>query len=178
MSESARIKTALERNRKAVTLRPAVGQGTAVTTVRLQDGTGGTCEISDGSWTFVAGLAKSGGGADAGPDPGVLGRAALGSCLAMGYRVWAAALEIPLDAVSVEVQTDYDARGMFGLDGIAPGWRRVRYTVTVESPASEEEIQRLVEHADARSPLLDDFRRPLEITRDVKVITSSASRSV
>ena len=173
MAESARIKTAVERSRKAVTLRPSVGQGTAVTTVRLQDGSGGACEISDGPWTLIAGLGATSGGDEVGPDPGVLARAALGSCLAMGYRVWAAMLDIPLDAVTVEVHADYDARGMFGVDGIAPGWQRVRYAVAIESSAPEEDVLRLIEHADARSPLLDDFRRPLEVTREVRLIRAT-----
>ena len=170
MSEAARIKTALERNQRAITLRPSIGQGTAVTRVRLQDGSGGTCEITDGRWRLIAGMEKGAGGAAAGPDPGVLGRAALGSCLAIGYRGWAAVLGVPVNLITVEVQADYDARGMFGLEGVSPGWQRLRYIVTVESPAPEADVLRVIEHADARSPLLADFRNPLAITREARII--------
>ena len=38
MHDDATIRTALERNVKAVTLRPSIGQGTAITKVRLNPG--------------------------------------------------------------------------------------------------------------------------------------------
>ena len=51
----------------------------------------------------------------------------------------------------------------------SPGWQRLRYLVTVESPAPETDVVRVIEHADARSPLLADFRDPLAITREVRI---------
>ncbi len=82
MERTEQIKLAFERNAKAMSLRPSVGQGTAVTKVRLRDGL--TCDVEDGNWKLtVDGPAKSGGDGR-GPDPGVYGRMALGSCLAIG----------------------------------------------------------------------------------------------
>jgi uncharacterized OsmC-like protein len=86
--DSHEIRTAIERNVKAVTLRPAIGQGTAVTRVRLRDGL--ASDIQHGPWSLVAGTTEKYGGTNEGPNPGVLGRAALGSCLAIGYAMWAA----------------------------------------------------------------------------------------
>ncbi|MEX0771260.1 MAG: hypothetical protein WD035_11030 [Balneolaceae bacterium] len=43
MSDPEKIKEAFERNQKAVKLRPENGKSTAVTKVRLYDGT--TCEV-------------------------------------------------------------------------------------------------------------------------------------
>jgi len=48
------IRTALERNVKAVSLRPSVGQGTAVTRVQWTGGL--TCEVEDGPWKLVVGM--------------------------------------------------------------------------------------------------------------------------
>ena len=45
------------------------------------------------------------------PIQGVFTRAGLGSCLAIGYAIHAALMDIPLDDVEVTVETDYDARG-------------------------------------------------------------------
>jgi hypothetical protein len=103
------IRTAIERNVKAVTLRPSVGQGTAVTKATLRDGL--TCDVQEGPWTLVAGMTEKYGGTNAGPNPGVYGRAALGSCLVLGYAMWAARLGVPLDALEVEVHASYDVRG-------------------------------------------------------------------
>jgi len=93
------IRTALERNVKAVALRPSVGQGTAVTRVRLREGL--ACDVNEGPWTLTAGMTEKYGGTNAGPNPGVLGRAALGSCLALGYGMWAARLGVPITSLDV-----------------------------------------------------------------------------
>ena len=99
-----RTKAALERNMKALQLRPSVGRGTAVTKVRIRDGC--TAEIEDGGWKLIADESVKDGGNGEGPDPGVYGRAALGSCLAMGYAQWAAVLGVPIDSIDVEVHAD------------------------------------------------------------------------
>lgn len=160
MAEAKELKNIQERNVKALKLRPAIGQGTATTTVRVRDGL--TCDIEDGRWRLVADEMPGDGGAGEGPDPGVLVRAGLGSCLAMGYVQWAARLEIPLDSVEMSVEADYDARGMFGVDESVPaGWTGVRYTATISSSAPPERVRELVETADRYSPILDDVRRAL-----------------
>ena len=38
----------------------------------------------------------------------MLGRGALGSCLAMGYMMWAAKLGVPIAGLEVEVQGEMD----------------------------------------------------------------------
>src|SRR3990172_3454948 len=141
-----KMRTALERNMKAVELRPSVGRGTAVTRVRIRDGC--TAEIEDGGWKLIADESVKDGGNGEGPDPGVYGRAALGTCLAIGYAQWAAKFGVTLETIEVEVEADYDASAMFGLDDATPpGWGGVRYTVRVESSAPEAEVQRVLDYA-------------------------------
>jgi uncharacterized OsmC-like protein len=168
----ARIKTAIERNIKALELRPSVGRGTAVTKVRVRDGL--TCDLEDGPWKLVADNSKGEGGNGEGPDPGVFGRAALGSCLAIGYMMWAAVLEVPITSLEVEVQADYDAVGMFGVDDSKPaGWSAMRYIVIVESPASEADVRRVLDRGDRYSPLLHDFRSPISVEREVRITAAA-----
>jgi len=168
MSGAKDLKTIIERSVKALRLRPSVGQGTATTTVKVRSGV--TCDIEDGPWKLVADEMPGDGGAGLGPDPGVFGRAALGSCLAMGYAMWAAKLEIPVDSVEVVVEADYDARGMYGVDdSVSPGWTALRYTAHISSPAGEEKVRELVEYADRHSPLLDDFRRAISVTGELRI---------
>src|SRR3990172_11191230 len=131
-----KMRTALERNMKAVELRPSVGRGTAVTRVRIRDGC--TAEIEDGPWKLIADESTKDGGNGEGPDPGVYGRAALGTCVAMGYALWAAQLGVPVDGIEVDVHADYNAVGMYGVDdSVAPGWGAMRYIVRIESSAPE-----------------------------------------
>ena len=171
MAHAEKIKTAFERNGKAVALRPSIGRRTVVSRARIRDGV--ACHIEEGPWKLTADLKKTSGGNETGPSPGVLGRAALGSCLAMGYVLWAAKLGVPLSSVEVEVQTDVDARGRYGIAAIPPGYLDVRYTVTVESTAEESDILKMIDQADAHSPLYDVFSRALKLRRKVLVVDKS-----
>jgi uncharacterized OsmC-like protein len=116
-------------------------------------------------------MGPAAGGAGAGPSPGVLGRGALGSCLALGYAMWAARLGVVLDSVEVEVQADYDSRGELGVaDDVAPGYSQVRYHVTIASRAPEEDVRRVVETADKYSPYRDVFARANDVRRELTIV--------
>jgi OsmC-like protein len=122
---TGQLKVIQDRTTNALSLRPSIGIGTATTTARVRSGL--TCDIEDGPWTFVADEMPGEGGAGVGPDSGVYGRAALASCLAIGYVMWAARLEVSLETVEVIVEADYDARGRYAVDGLGgarkPGGR-------------------------------------------------------
>jgi uncharacterized OsmC-like protein len=163
-----RIRTAFDRNRKAVTLRPAMGQGTAVTRVRLDEGL--TCHVRDGAWELTSGMSPKAGGAGEAPDPGVFGRAALGSCLAVGFTMWAARAGVPIDSVEVEVHADYDVRGEYGIDDVAPSYSEIRYTITVHSHAPEADIRFVLEKAESVSPYLSMFRDPQNVRGELRVL--------
>jgi uncharacterized OsmC-like protein len=165
-TSAERIRSTFERNAKALALRPSIGQGTAVTRVRLQEAL--TCEVQEGNWTFTADMNEKSGGENRGPNPGILGRAALGSCLAIGYALWAAKLEVAIDSLEVEVQADYDSRAIYGIDNVEPGYAEVRYIVHVASAAPESEVLRLIEMADAHSDFLHVFTRPQRVRREVR----------
>jgi len=100
----------------------------------------------------------------------VLQRGALGSCLAIGYAKWAAYLDVPINGIEVDVEADVDARGAYGLDGVEPGYQGLRYKVYINSPASEEEIMNVIEQADSHSPVLMDFKKPIDVEREVNIL--------
>lgn len=165
--DAARIRRAFERNARAVELRPSKGRGTAATTVRLADGL--TCEIQDGKWSLTADLSESYGGAGRGPDPGVFGRAGLGSCLAAGYAMWAARREVPIEELVVRIEADYDARGELGVDDdVSPAYSEVRVVVTVTSDAPEDRVRAVLAEAEAHSPWLAVFREPVPVASEVR----------
>lgn len=163
-----KIKAAFERNERALTLRGSIGRGTARTTVRLGEDL--ACEAQDGAWNLTVGLPEKLGGNGAAPDPGVFGRTALGSCLAVAYARWAAKRDVPIRSLEVEVQADYDAASEYGIGDSPPGYTQVRYTVTVESDASDNEIVALLDEAETCCPWLDIFLRPIEMRREVRAL--------
>lgn len=165
------LKSLIDRNKKVLALRPSIGQGTATTTVRIRDGL--TADIEDGQWKLVGDESPGDGGNGLGPDPGVFTRAGLGSCLAIGYVMWAAAFRVPLDSVEVTVEADYDARGMYGVDdSLPPGWGAVRYTTKISSPAAEERVRELIDYADRHSSVLDIIRRAIPVSGEVKITSA------
>jgi uncharacterized OsmC-like protein len=159
-----RIRTAISRSLRALELRAGVGRGTARTRARLEEGL--RCVVTDGPWTLTVDMSSKVGGGDSAPNPGVLARGALASCLAVGYASWAARLGVELRGIDVEVEADYDVRGELGLGG-RPGYLEVRYRAALHPAAgvSEAEIDRVVALADSHSPLRDVFANGVPLRR-------------
>ena len=169
------IKTKLERNVRAVSLRPSVGQGTATTTARL--GGALSCEVSDGSFTLRAGMTEKYGGDGSAPNPGVLGRAGLASCLAIGYAMWAARREVPIDELTVTVEADYDVRGELGVDdSVSPAYLAVRVKVDVRSPAPEAEVEAMLEEGERYSSWLRIFTDPIPVSVERSIAAAGDTR--
>ena len=169
MNESEKIRVAFERAHKALSLKPALGSGTGISKSKIVNGL--TCEITEGKWTFNADMPEVAGGNATAPTPGVYGRAALGSCLAIGYMMRAARDHIKIHSLEVEVQASYDDGALFGSrDDVFPGYTNVKYIVSIESDATEEQIMQLLDEADRHSPYLDVFARGQRCEREVKII--------
>ena len=173
MISHQKIKEAVSRSTKALSLKPSLGLGTGVSKAKITNGL--TCEVIEGDYKLIADMPESVGGNASGPTPGVYGRAALGSCLAIGYIMKAAAMNIKIDSLEVEVQADYDDGALFGTSSTHPGYLEVRYTVTIESDAAEDEILQMLDIADKQSPYLDVFARQQKCIRDVHIISSKIS---
>jgi len=161
---------------KALTLKPALGLGTGKSTARIS--TGLSCQVKEGEWELNADMPVQVGGLANAPTPGVLGRAALGSCLAIGYMIWAAKLEVPIDNLEVEIQTDWDDGGTFGSSDVKPGYSEVRYYVRVESQAPEEQIMKVLEAGDKHSPYLDIFSNAQFCRRHVDINGSNSQLTI
>jgi hypothetical protein len=60
MSETEKLKVALERSIKALTVKPSLGLGAGRSKTRIKNGL--TCEIQEGNWKFLADMPESIGG--------------------------------------------------------------------------------------------------------------------
>jgi uncharacterized OsmC-like protein len=169
MSSTEKIKKAFDRVVKTFTAKPSLGLGSRRSKARLVDGL--TCEITEGDWTFTADMPEAAGGNASAPTPGVYGRAALSSCLAICYRMWASKKGVAIDAIEVEVEADFDDGGLFGTSDVRPGYTEIRYTVTIETDEPEKKIIALLDEADKHSPYLDVFANKQPCVRTAKIIS-------
>lgn len=170
MNHTEKIRTAFERVVKAFSRNPQIAKGTGISISRITAGL--TCEVQEGKWTFTADMPEAAGGNEKGPTPGVYGRAALGSCLAIGYMMRAARYDIAIQSLQVEVQADYDDGVLFGTSEGYPGYHEIRVIVKIESDAGEETIRQLLKEADAHSPYLDVFSRAQTCKFDYEITSS------
>ena len=168
-TDHAEIQRKVSRITRALELKPELGLGTGISTARIEKGL--SCNIREGPWKLNADMPIQAGGSGNAPTPGVLGRAALSSCLAIGYMIWAAKLNVPIDALEVEVQADWNDGGTFGTAEIPAGYSEVRYCVRIQSEAPEEEIIKVIDAGDHHSPYLDVFKRQQTCIRNVEITT-------
>ena len=175
MRTQSEIKTKFDRVAKALAIKPSTGMGKGVSPTRIAGGL--ACETREGEWTLRADMPEAAGGEGSAPTPGVLGRAALGSCLAIGYMLWASKLEVPVSSLEVEVEAHWDDGATFGTSDSPPGYLEIRYTVRVASDAPEEAIRRFIDAGDRHSPYLDVFCRPQSCQRSIEIIRTKPLRA-
>jgi uncharacterized OsmC-like protein len=104
------------------------------------------------------------GGSDSGPTPVELTLASLGTCQEIVYATYARILGIPLDKVTVHTEGRLDLRGFYGVADVPVGFGDVSFSVEISSPASPEEVARLVEAVNSHCPVLDILRQPIPVT--------------
>jgi putative redox protein len=104
------------------------------------------------------------GGTDKGPNPVELVLAALGTCQEITYRLYADAMGIPVNGISIKLEGNLDLRGFFNVDpSIRAGYEAIDATVTIDSPASDADLARLKEAVDAHCPVLDIISKPVPV---------------
>ncbi|MEM6554912.1 MAG: OsmC family protein [Pseudomonadota bacterium] len=159
MNSQSVIKSALERSAQVVTLKPARGQR-AYTNVATVDG-GTVCRTVEKDQEIMVDVGKAMGGQDAGPSPSTVLRAAFSSCLAIGIKLWASRLEVPMEHITVTVETDVDARGQLGVcEHARTGFEAIRIAIAVRSDADRQAVEEVIETSLQHSPLMDVFRNP------------------
>ena len=96
------------------------------------------------------------GGADNGPNPVELILAALGGCLNVLVTSFASKFQVEVKNVVVEVEGDLDPDGFLGKNpAVRPGFQQIRYSINIDSPSPEANIQRLLEHIESVCPVKD-----------------------
>ena len=169
MSNSEMIKNAMTRSIKAIKLKPSIGIGKETMQINLDES--GKTKITEGEISHTIDLSSEYGGGNTTPSPGFYVRAALGACLAQGYVVWAAYLDVTIGKINIEIQSEYDMSGGFGIDPqVRGGITQLHYIVSIESSEDPEKIQQVLDHSDAHDYVRDIFAGELAMTRELHIV--------
>ena len=104
-------------------------------------------------------------GYDLGPSSPELQLGVLGSCLNHSYLIQAAALEVPLDSIEVEVEGFIDPRaGSPGFETTPVYPQNIQYVVKIASPAPSSKIDELRARVEATCPILNLLKNPQTVT--------------
>jgi uncharacterized OsmC-like protein len=104
------------------------------------------------------------GGYGLGPGSPEIVLGALSSCITHITEIVASNRQIPLDYLRVDVRGEQDyRRGQPGFEDVPVEPHKIRYAVTVESPADQATIDALFEEVAAICPILNLFQNPQKI---------------
>ncbi|CAO1652474.1 OsmC family peroxiredoxin [Salinibacterium sp. NYA9b] len=107
-------------------------------------------------------------GDDVAASPVEIALGALIACQVVVFRLYAQALDIQVDDISVKAEGDLDVRGLFGIDeNVRNGFGAIRLFATITGPESQERYDELRDAVDAHCPVLDLFANPTSITTQV-----------
>lgn len=91
---------------------------------------------------------------------------ALASCLVHTYVIQACLLNLPLDAVTVDIDGALDMAAVIGIkDDTTPILSNLAYVAHVASPAPPADIERLHAAVEHTCPVLNTLRLPVEVRR-------------
>ena len=159
---SFRFKEAFEVTNAALTAAPETATATFSATSKLGDGVNSRVTVRQ--FTLDVDEPESLGGRDTAPNPVEYILAALGSCQEITYRLYADALGISVHGVTVKLTGNIDLRGFFNVDpNVRPGYQDIVADVTIDSPASEQDLARLKETVDRHCPVLDILANPTPV---------------
>ncbi len=106
------------------------------------------------------------GGGDTAQSPADLILTSLGACQEIMYSALASSMDIELNKVQVKLKGNLDLHGLSGMGadkGIPPGFQDIEFETILESPASEEQLQQLVDAVENQCPILDTLTRAIKV---------------
>ena len=108
-------------------------------------------------------------GENTAPAPGEIVLSALGGCLAVGITAVATWKQVKLSKLELFLEGDIGNPAAWGAGGaqmLAPqmGFQAIRVKVVIEGEATREQLDEIVQHANAFSPVANSMRNPVALT--------------
>jgi uncharacterized OsmC-like protein len=95
--------------------------------------------------------------------------AGLGSCLIMSFVYHATQQGFHVNELGLRLEAEVDLRGFLGLSPqVRPGYQIVRLAAQVKCDAPNQALEKLWEHVQKISPVLDIIRNPVPVTIELQ----------
>lgn len=107
------------------------------------------------------------GGEDTAANPVEQLLGALGNCLAVGYAANATAAGIELDDLRIELEGSLDLHTFLGLKDGNAGFETIHARVSIDSDATDEQLDELHRRVVATSPVGHTLQREVPVTVDL-----------
>jgi putative redox protein len=114
------------------------------------------------------------GGANKGANPLDIMCGAFGTCQEITYKMYATVMGVPLKSVSAKIEGDIDLRGLVGLADDKVGFSALRGEISIDSSATDEQLEQLKAAVDAHCPLVATLSKPCPVTTTLKTVTNEA----
>lgn len=115
------------------------------------------------------------GGTNKGPNPVEVLLGALGTCQEIVIAAYAAALDIELESVEIDVRGDLDLRGLFAVGEVQAGFQSINFDANILAKnATAEQLEQLKSLALAHCPVLDTLQRPITVTSNYTLASAEA----
>jgi len=109
------------------------------------------------------------GGTNKGMNPVELLLASLGGCLTITVAAFSKAAHVDIKDCRVHITGDLDPEGFLGVNkDVRKGFTQIRYEVEIDSDASEDKINKLMQMVEERCPVSDTLKG-VEVVGNVKV---------
>lgn len=169
------VREALQKTIAAITQNPKCSNVVFRAETELAEDVRCTMKVRDFSPMSVDEPADLG-GSNVAMNPVELVLGALGTCQEIMYAAYASVMGIQLSKVKVDVKGYLDLKGLFALDdAVPPGFRKICYETTIESPADVESLNKLVAMVESHCPVYDTLQRAVEVKGSVSINGSRAA---
>jgi len=98
------------------------------------------------------------GGTNEGPNPLDLFCTSFGTCQEITYKYYAGVMGINVDSVSCKVDAPIDLGGLVGIKDAGVGLKAVTGKISIETDASQEQLDQLKAAVDAHCPMTDTLK--------------------
>jgi uncharacterized OsmC-like protein len=126
--------------------------------------------MEHGTFSWRTDLPLPLGGTNEAPSPSALLLSALAGCAVVFVRdTLAPQLGVTLDAVEATTECETDARGLLGIDGVAPDLQNIALTIAIQSPAGEDAVRSVYQAWKERCPVYLALTKALSVSTTLEI---------